>query len=136
MIEINQDSAPMLSPAERIARDKEIARQLPGTYLFDGARAQLNYRLNKMGMSLKHAANRAAFAADEAAYCRQYGLDDATIALVQARDWLGMVKAGGNIFYIFKIASIDHVTMQHLGAQQNSLTLDAFRARLNAYRET
>ena len=130
------DETQALTPAERTARDKEIAAQLPGTYLFDGARARMNYALNKMGMSLKHAANRAAFAADEEAYCRQYGLDEATTALVRARDWLGMVQAGGNIFYIFKIASIDHVTMQHLGAQQNSLTLEEFRARLNAYRAT
>ncbi len=126
----------MTTLTEQIANDKAIARQLQGTYLFDGARAQMNYRLNKMGMSLKHAENRTAFAADERAYCEKFGLDAATIALVLARDWIGMIHAGGNIFYIYKIASVDPVTMQHLGAQQNGMTLDDFRAKLNAYRNS
>ena len=124
----------MQSITEMIERDKAIARQLPGTYLFDGERTQVNYPLNKMCMSLKHADNRAAFVADEVAYCRRYGLDDATSALVQARDWIGMIRAGGNIYYVYKLAAIAQVTMQHVGAQQNGLTLEDFRAKLTAAR--
>ncbi len=126
----------MESLTDQIEADKAIARTLPGTYLFDGTRAQMNFALNKMGMSLKHAANRRAFKADERGYCQQYGLDDATTALVLARDWIGMVHAGGNIFFIYKIASVDPLTMQHLGAQQNGLSLEDFRAKLNAYRQS
>lgn len=119
----------------RIESDKATARSLQGTYLFDGARAGKNYALNKMCMSLTSPENRAAFAADEQAYCRKFALDDETARLVTARDWIGMVRSGGNIYYVYKLAAIDHVSMQHVGAQQNAMTLEQFRAKLNSHKE-
>ena len=119
----------------RIESDKATARSLQGTYLFDGARAGKNYALNKMCMSLTSPENRAAFAAGEQAYCRKFALDDETARLVAARDWIGMVRSGGNIYYVYKLAAIDHVSMQHVGAQQNAMTLEQFRAKLNSHKE-
>jgi protocatechuate 4,5-dioxygenase, alpha chain len=119
----------------KIENDKAAARSLQGTYLFDGVRSRKNYALNKMCMSLTKPDNRAAFTADEQAYCRKFDLDDETIALVTSRDWIGMVRSGGNIYYVFKLAAIDHVSMQHVGAQQNSMTLEQFRAKLNSHKE-
>jgi protocatechuate 4,5-dioxygenase alpha chain len=120
----------------RIAYDKLTARSIEGTYLFDGARARMNSALNRMCMSLVRASNRAAFVADEMAYGRSYGLSEESLRLVASRDWIGMIRAGGNIYYIFKLAAIDHVSMQQVGAQQNSMTLEQFRAKLNSVRET
>jgi protocatechuate 4,5-dioxygenase alpha chain len=125
----------MSSITERIEEDKRLARSLPGTYLFDGMRARQNLALNRMCMSLVDPRARAAFVADGAGYCRSFGVDGETTRLVLGRDWLGMIRAGGNIYYVFKLAAIDHVSMQHVGAQQNGLTLEAFRARLNALRD-
>jgi protocatechuate 4,5-dioxygenase alpha subunit len=125
----------MASITEQIEADKTLARSLQGTYLFDGVRAQKNYPLNKMRMSLTQPANREAFKTDEEVYSRKYGLSDETIALVRNRDWIGMIRSGGNIYYVFKLAAIDHVSMQHVGAQQNSMTLEEFRAKLNSHRE-
>lgn len=119
----------------RVLYDKETARSLEGTYLFDGLRAQKNYALNKMCMSLTRPDNRDAFIADEGAYCDRYMLDPETRALVLGRDWIGMIRAGGNIYYVFKLAAIDHLSMQHIGAQQNAMTLDAFRAKLNSAKD-
>jgi protocatechuate 4,5-dioxygenase, alpha chain len=119
----------------RIESDKATARSLQGTYLFDGARAGKNYALNKMCMSLTSPENRAAFAANEQAYCRKFALDDETARLVMSRDWIGMVRSGGNIYYVYKLAAIDHVSMQHVGAQQNAMTLEQFRAKLNSHKE-
>jgi protocatechuate 4,5-dioxygenase, alpha chain len=119
----------------RIESDKATARSLQGTYLFDGARAGKNYALNKMCMSLTSPENRAAFTADERAYCRKFALDDETTRLVMSRDWIGMVRSGGNIYYVYKLAAIDHVSMQHVGAQQNAMTLEQFRAKLNSHKE-
>ncbi|HWL19918.1 MAG TPA: protocatechuate 3,4-dioxygenase [Bradyrhizobium sp.] len=119
----------------KIEYDKATARSLQGTYLFDGMRSRKNFALNKMCMSLIKPENRAAFAADETAYCCKYGLDENTTSLVTARDWIGMIRSGGNIYYVFKIAAIDHVSMQHIGAQQNSMTLEEFRAKLNSHKE-
>jgi protocatechuate 4,5-dioxygenase, alpha chain len=118
----------------RIEYDKAMARSLQGTYLFDGTRAAKNYALNKMCMSLTKPENRAAFAADERSYCRKFALDDDTVKLVVSRDWIGMVRSGGNIYYVFKITAIDHVSMQHVGAQQNAMTLEQFRAKLNSHK--
>jgi Aromatic-ring-opening dioxygenase LigAB, LigA subunit. len=118
-----------------IAYDKATARSLEGTYLFDGLRSQKNYALNKMCMSLTKPENRDAFVADEGAYCDGYALDPETKALVLTRDWIGMIRAGGNIYYVFKLAAIDHLSMQQIGAQQNSMTLDQFRAKLNSARD-
>jgi protocatechuate 4,5-dioxygenase alpha chain len=120
----------------KIEYDKATARSLEGTYLFDGLRAKKNYALNKMCMSLTKPDNRAAFASDEGGYCQKYGLDDETTGLVTARDWIGMVRSGGNIYYVFKLAAISHVSMQHVGAQQNSMSLDQFRAKLNSHKES
>jgi protocatechuate 4,5-dioxygenase alpha chain len=91
----------------RIEYDKAMARSLQGTYLFDGTRAAKNYALNKMCMSLTKPENRVAFATDERAYCRKFALDDDTVKLVESRDWIGMVRSGGNIYYVFKITAID-----------------------------
>lgn len=125
----------MSSLTEKIEQDKALARSLQGTYLFDGERTRKNYPLNKMCMSLTKAENRDAFSADEEGYCKKFGLDRDTSDLVKKRDWIGMIRAGGNIYYVFKLAAIDHLSMQHIGAQQNSLTLEEFRAKLNAFRE-
>jgi protocatechuate 4,5-dioxygenase alpha chain len=124
----------MQSISDQIEEDKKLAASLEGTYLFDGARARKNYPLNKMCMSLVRPDNRKAFAADELGYCQSYGLERETIELVKSRDWIGMIKAGGNIYYVYKLAAIDRVSMQHVGAQQNSMTLEQFRSKLNAYR--
>ena len=124
----------MQSISDQIEEDKKLAASLEGTYLFDGARARKNYPLNKMCMSLVSPNNRKTFEADELAYCQSYGLDSATIDLVKSRNWIGMIKAGGNIYYVYKLAAIDHVSMQHVGAQQNSMTLEQFRSKLNAHR--
>jgi protocatechuate 4,5-dioxygenase alpha chain len=122
--------------SRRINYDKNTARSLEGTYLFDGARARMNLPLNRMCMSLVRASNRDAFAAHPIAYCREFGLSDPSIALVTARDWLGMIRSGGNIYYVFKLAAIDHLSMQHIGAQQTSMTLEQFRAMLNAVKDS
>lgn len=68
--------------------------QIPGTVLFDGVQARKGYALNKMCFSFNEAANRQAFLADEEAYMRRYGLDEAQAAAVRARDVLRMIAAG------------------------------------------
>jgi protocatechuate 4,5-dioxygenase, alpha chain len=125
----------MSSISERIEEDKNIARSLQGTYLFDGVRARKNYPLNKMCMSLVKPENRSEFLKDEQAYCRKFGLSEESSKLVRDRDWIGMVRSGGNIYYVFKLAAIDHVSMQYVGAQQNGMTLEEFRAKLNSHQE-
>ena len=45
------------------------------------------------------------------------------------RDFLGMLRLGGNIYYTFKIAIFDGLSMQHAGAEMsgNGMTFEEFR---------
>ena len=47
-------------------------RDIPGTYVFDAEQSRKGYQLNMFCMSLRHAANREAFRADEAAYLERF----------------------------------------------------------------
>jgi protocatechuate 4,5-dioxygenase alpha chain len=88
---------------------------MAGTYVFDGRASRRGYRMNKMFMSLKAADARAEFTADEPAYCARYGLSAEQTRAVLDRDWQGMLDAGGSIFYIYKLAMMDGLSMQYLG---------------------
>jgi len=95
----------------------------------------MNPPLNRLCASLASSANRKAFIGDPIGYCRAFGLSDESTGLVISRDWLGMIRSGGNIYYVFKLAAIDHVSMQHIGAQQTSMTIEQFRAKLNSVKD-
>lgn len=103
-----------------------------GTTIFDGRAARRGYALNKMCFSFNDAANRAEFLRDEDAYCRRFGLDDRQRAAVRARDVLAMIDAGGNIYYLAKLAGIFGLGVQDVGAQQTGMTVEAFKAKLLA----
>jgi protocatechuate 4,5-dioxygenase alpha chain len=105
---------------------------IPGTVIFDGAEAQKGYALNKMCYSFNRAANRVAFLRDEDAYCRAYGLTSEQREAVGRRDVLALVHAGGNVYYLAKLAGIFGLGVQDIGAQQTGMTVDEFRARLSA----
>jgi protocatechuate 4,5-dioxygenase, alpha chain len=105
---------------------------IAGTPIFDGERAQKGYALNKMCYSFNEAANRAAFLADEDAYCARYGLDAAQREAVRKRDVLAMIEAGGNIYYLAKLAGIFGLGVQDIGAQQTGMSVEAFKAKLAA----
>jgi len=105
---------------------------IPGTYMFDGKAAMKGYALNKMCYSFNQAENRAAFLRDEDAYCRRYGLSAEQRAAVRERNVIGMLKVGGNIYYLAKLAGLLGLNVQDVGAQQTGMTLEAFNARLRA----
>ena len=105
---------------------------IPGTTLFDGAMARRGYALNKMCFSFNSAANREAFLRDEDAYCARYGLDEAQRSAVRNRNVLELIAAGGNIYYLAKLAGIFRLDVQDLGAQQTGMSKDEFKAMLVA----
>ncbi|MFY9513700.1 MAG: protocatechuate 4,5-dioxygenase subunit alpha [Rubrivivax sp.] len=109
-----------------------MEQTIPGTTLFDGVQAQKGYALNRMCFSFNERINRDAFVQDEAAYCSRYGLDAAQRSAVQQRDVLGLIAAGGNVYYLAKFAGILGLDMQDLGALQTGMSKDAFKAFLVA----
>jgi len=102
------------------------------TPIFDGEQALKGYALNKMCYSFNDAQNRAAFLRDEEAYCNQFGLSEAQRAAVKRRNVLAMIEAGGNIYYLAKLAGIFGLNVQDIGAQQTGMSLEAFKAKLAA----
>ena len=105
---------------------------IPGTTLFDGDQAQKGLALNRMCFSFNSAENRRAFLADEEGYCRNYGLSDTQRAAVKSRNVLAMIAAGGNVYYLAKLAGIFGLNVQDIGAQQTGMTVDDFKAKLVA----
>jgi protocatechuate 4,5-dioxygenase alpha chain len=111
---------------------RQVQDDIPGTLLFDGRLARKGYALNKMCFSFNDADNRAAFQADEDAYCAKYGLNGAQREAIRNRNVLQLLAAGGNAYYLAKFAGIFGLDMQDIGAQQTGLTKEQFKARLVA----
>lgn len=105
-------------------------RPIPGTTLFDGVQAIKGYALNKMCFSFNSASNRAAFRADEEAYMRAFGLTLTQADAIRRRDVLGLLAAGGNVYYLAKFAGILGLDVQDLGAAQTGMSKEAFKAML------
>jgi protocatechuate 4,5-dioxygenase alpha chain len=99
---------------------------VPGTYVFDGVQSRRGYRLNKLCDSFRQAGNRAAFSADEPAYCDKFGLSPEQKRAVLERDWTALLDLGGNIFYVFKLAMLDRKSMQYLGGSFSGMTEEQF----------
>lgn len=105
--------------------------RIPDTPIFDRARQQRGYRLNKMAMGLTSPANREAFRTDERSYLARFGLTEEEVHAVMRRDWREMVRLGGNVFYILKISAIDPARMTEIGAHQAGMDHETFlRERL------
>ncbi|TAM53274.1 MAG: protocatechuate 4,5-dioxygenase subunit alpha [Paraburkholderia sp.] len=109
-------------------------RKIPGTYVFDGEHCRKGYALNMFCKSLDLDSNRAAFRANSPGYLQRFNLTDDQRRAVLERDWLAMLRLGGNIYYTFKLAIFDGLTMQHVGAAMSAdgMSVDEFRAMMVA----
>ena len=114
------------------AQVKEV-RTIPGTPVFDGGAAQRGLALNAMCYSFNSADNREAFRADEEGYMERFGLTDEQREAVRQRDVLGMIEAGGNVYYLAKLAGIFGLSVQDLGAMQTGMDVGDFKAALLAH---
>ena len=99
---------------------------IPGTYVYDSRRGKIGYTLNMFCMSLNSAENRRAFKADESRYLDRFPLSAEQRRTVLERDWLGMLKVGGNIYYTIKIAFCDGLTFQDVAGMMCGVPKDAY----------
>ncbi|HME38334.1 MAG TPA: protocatechuate 4,5-dioxygenase subunit alpha [Steroidobacteraceae bacterium] len=100
------------------------------TPTFGADLAQRGYALNKMCYSFNHAENRAAFVHDEDAYCARFGLTETQRLAVKHRNVIEMLQAGGNVYYLAKLAGILGLNVQDIGAQQTGMSVEAFKSKL------
>jgi len=108
---------------ERTPRDYD---DIPGTYVFDGTHSRRGYALNMFCMSLNDEPNRDAFRADPGAYLDRFSLSPEQRRAVEERDWLAMLQLGGNIYYTFKLAIFDGLSMQQVGGMMSGVTPEEF----------
>jgi len=80
---------------------------IPGTYVLDPAHSRKGYHMNMFFMSLNEAVNREQFRANPETYLDGHNITEAQRQAIMQRDWLGMLKLGGNIYYTFKLAIFD-----------------------------
>jgi protocatechuate 4,5-dioxygenase alpha chain len=99
---------------------------IPGTYVFDSRRGREGYALNMFCMSLNKAQNRKSFKENESAYLDRFALSAEQRRTVLQRDWLGMLKVGGNIYYTIKIAFCDGLTFQDVAGMMSGVPKETY----------
>jgi len=107
-------------------------KDIPGTFVFDAEQSRKGYGLNQFCMSLRGAANRDAFRADEAAYLKRFGMTPEQEQSILTRDWNRMLELGGNIYFTAKLAATDGITFQDLAAKMTGVDRDTYRAMMLA----
>lgn len=104
------------------------SRPIPGTYPFTGERSRRGYRLNEFAMSMVRPESRAAFCADEDGYMQRMGLGVEEREMIRRRDWGALIRHGGNIYIMLKVAGALGVSLLEMGAQMRGESLEAFMA--------
>jgi protocatechuate 4,5-dioxygenase alpha chain len=99
---------------------------IPGTYVYDAERGRIGYVLNMFCMSLNKSENRKSFKENEAAYLDRFALGAEQRRTVLERDWLGMLKVGGNIYYTIKIAFCDGMTFQDVAGMMSGVSKEVY----------
>jgi protocatechuate 4,5-dioxygenase alpha subunit len=115
--------------------ERDFANPYPGSYLLTVSLAQQAYRLSAFCRSLMKPEVRAAFKADEEQCMREAGLNDAEIAMVRARDWLGMLRYGVNLFLVFRVAGLCGDGLAGTGAKMRGETLEEFMRTRRVWEE-
>lgn len=105
---------------------------IPGTFVFDADQSRKGYHLNMFCMSLRHAANREAFKADEQGYLNRFPMTGEQRRSVLERDWNEMLRLGGNVYYTSKLAATDGINFQELAAKMTGVSQEDYRAMMLA----
>ena len=107
-----------LEPGAKIA-DSEV---------FDLAVSHRGYRINKMCNALSQPQQREACKLDEEAFMAHYGLTEKEKQLVRARDFSGLLAAGGNIYFLLKLGVVTGNGLYYMGAKMRGESYEQFLA--------
>jgi len=99
----------------------------PGTFVYGGAESTRGLALNRFALSLKQPENRLAFLADEAGYMARFALTDEQAAQVRGRDWTGLLRSGGHLQAILKLAATVGQSLWDIGAHNSGIGTDAMQ---------
>lgn len=96
------------------------------TYVFDLEMSEMGRQINRLAEWLNSAENRDAFKADMTGVMDRFELSGTEKQLILDNDWLNLVKAGGNIYNVVRIAGLFDVGLYPVGAQQLGLSYEEF----------
>ena len=102
--------------------------RIQGSEVFDLASSWRGYRINKMCNALSQAANREAFKRDEEAFMQAHDLTAEERELVRARDFSGLLAAGGNIYFLLKLGVVTGNGLYMMGARMRGESYEQFLA--------
>jgi protocatechuate 4,5-dioxygenase alpha chain len=105
---------------------------IPGTTVFTGVQTRKGYHLNQFCMSLRSAANRARFVADERAYLDEWPMTEAQKQAVLNRDWNGALAEGGNIYFLAKIFATDGTSFPEAASIMTGVSVTEYTAMMRA----
>lgn len=112
--------------------ERAVLTHVRDNYVLDLSHARRGRALNRLLGSLMDPASRERFSRDEAAYCDGYGLPPDQRQAVVERDWAQLLELGASVFYTFKLAMVDHISMQHLSAAFTGMSPAEFAAVMRA----
>lgn len=105
---------------------RNLGNSIKDTYVFDLEMSDQGRRINDLAESLNLQENREKFKADSDAFMDEFQLTEAEKYLIIGNDWLNLVKAGGNIYNVIRIAALFDIGLYPMGAQQLGLAYEDF----------
>lgn len=105
--------------------------KLEGTYPFTLERSHKGYRLNRFLHNLIDPAWRKRFLEDPQPLFAEHNLTSQEQALVQNRDWRGLIHHGVIFFLLEKLGAVVGVSNLHIYAAMKGMTLEEFQKTRN-----
>lgn len=109
-----------------MAEKPEEYDDIPGTFVFDAAKARRGYGINEFCMTLLKAENREAFKANEAEYLKKFELSPEQTESILKRQWNRMLELGGNIYFTAKLGATDGLSFQQVAAKMTGMTQEGY----------
>lgn len=105
---------------------RKPGKSIRDTYVFELEMSERGRRINNLAECLNLQENRDKFQVDSDTLMDQFQLTEAERKLINENDWLNLVKAGGNIYNVIRIAALFDVGLYPLGAQQLGVSYEEF----------
>lgn len=107
--------------------DFEQFKGIPGTTIFTIQSASKGFWLNQFCMSLREAANRDRFKADEVAYLNEWEMTAEQKQAVLDRDFQKLLDEGGNVYFLSKIFASDGLSYVQAVSTMTDMTTPEYQ---------
>lgn len=114
-----------------VAKQLQGAETLRGTYPFTLERSHKAYRLNDFLHRLTEPGHRRRFVEDPGPLYEEFGLSGEERRLLEARDWIGMVRYGAIFFGLEKMAAVIGKSNIDVYAQMAGMSVADFQKTRN-----